>query len=54
MKNFVRFLRDESGATAIEYALILAAVGGALAIVGPRLTTIVSNVFETAATKVGG
>lgn len=53
MKNFVRFLRDESGATAIEYALIVAAVGAGLAVVGPQLTGIITGLFTSAATSVG-
>lgn len=33
MKNFIEsFLRDESGASAAEYALILAIVGGAIVV----------------------
>jgi pilus assembly protein Flp/PilA len=31
MKNFVKMLKDESGASAAEYALILAIVGTAIA-----------------------
>ncbi|MEO0883705.1 MAG: Flp family type IVb pilin [Pseudomonadota bacterium] len=31
MQNFARFLKDESGATAIEYALIAALIGVAIA-----------------------
>lgn len=46
MQNFVRFLKDESGATAIEYGLIAAliAVGiiGAVGAVG----TSTSNTFD--------
>ena len=42
MKNFSRFLGDESGATAIEYGLIAAlisiAIIGTLSLVGSRLT----------------
>lgn len=52
MKNVVRFLRDESGATAIEYALIVAAVGAALAIVGPQLTSIITGLFTKASVAV--
>jgi Flp pilus assembly pilin Flp len=52
MKTVVRFLRNESGATAIEYALIVAAVGGALAIVGPMLTGIITGLFTAAETAV--
>jgi pilus assembly protein Flp/PilA len=43
MKNFVRFLRDESGATAIEYGLIAALISvviiGAVTVIGTQLNT---------------
>jgi pilus assembly protein Flp/PilA len=32
MRNFINMLRDESGASAAEYALILAIVGTAIAL----------------------
>ena len=32
MKTFINMLRDESGASAAEYALILAIIGGAIAV----------------------
>ena len=32
MKTFINMLRDESGASAAEYALILAIIGGAIAL----------------------
>ena len=32
MKTFINMLRDDSGASAAEYALILAIVGGAIAL----------------------
>ena len=50
MRNLIRFVRNEEGATAIEYGLIasLIAVGivGALVVLGPKLQatfTAVSN-----------
>lgn len=54
MSNFVtRFLKDESGATAIEYGLIAALIAvvlvGALTAVGDSLT----GAFETISTAVG-
>jgi len=52
MTKFVRFLRDESGATAIEYALIVAVIGGAIALIGPTLTGIITGLFDTANTAV--
>jgi pilus assembly protein Flp/PilA len=54
MKNFVRFLRDESGATAIEYALIVAVIGGAVVAVGPTVTSTFTNLFTKAQTATGG
>ena len=43
MKNFLNMLRDESGASAAEYALILAIVGSALAIAALTLGTTISD-----------
>ncbi|HEX7110527.1 MAG TPA: Flp family type IVb pilin [Aestuariivirga sp.] len=50
MKKFVRFMNDESGATAIEYGLIAAAMGLMLVIVMPPLSTAVSEVFTSLTT----
>ncbi len=49
MKNLInRFVRDESGATAIEYGLIAALISvvivGAITLVGGGLQTTFSNV----------
>lgn len=43
MKTFINMLRDESGAAAAEYALILAIVGGAIAIAAVNLGGAVSG-----------
>ena len=40
-----KFLKDESGATAIEYALIASAMGLALIAAMPTLATTVSGKF---------
>jgi pilus assembly protein Flp/PilA len=40
-----KFINDESGATAIEYGLIAAAMGLMLVIAMPILATAVSGVF---------
>ena len=45
MVNIVRLLKDESGATAIEYALIAAATGLALTAVMPAIKTGLGIVF---------
>ena len=53
MQNFARFLKDESGATAIEYGLIAALI--AVAIIG-AVTTVGSNAtttFNTVGSRIG-
>jgi len=39
----VKFLRDDSGASAAEYALILAIIGGAIALAAVTLGKTISN-----------
>ncbi len=51
MSKFVRFAKDESGATAIEYGLIAAATGLALAAVMPTIKTNLSGTFGKVAAK---
>jgi len=43
-----KFLRDESGASAAEYALILAIVGGAIALAAVTLGKTISNSLDKA------
>jgi pilus assembly protein Flp/PilA len=45
MTKFVRFIKDESGATAIEYGLIAAATGLALVAALPAIETGLGVVF---------
>ena len=54
MKKFVRFMNDESGATAIEYGLIAAAMGLMLVAVMPLLADAVSGVFGELKTGLEG
>ena len=55
MSKFVTsFLKDESGAAAAEYVLILALVGLAVAIGAAYLGTHLSDAMETVADKVDG
>lgn len=51
MKKFVSFLRDESGATAIEYALIAAFMAAMLILAMPFLANSVGGVFDRLAPK---
>jgi len=54
MSKFVtRFLKDESGATAIEYGLIAALVAVAIAAVLPTLGGKLSNTFTNVSDKLG-
>ena len=45
MKVFAKLLKDESGATAIEYGLIAAATGLALVAVMPTIKTNLQSTF---------
>ena len=48
MRDFLKsFVRDESGAAAAEYALILASVGAGIAIAGQDLSAAISLAINT-------
>ena len=47
MSKLVRFVKDESGATAIEYGLIAAATGLALVAVMPTIKTKLTTTFTS-------
>lgn len=47
MNNFKRFVKDESGVTAIEYGLIAAAVGLVLVATMPAISTGLTTVFTS-------
>jgi pilus assembly protein Flp/PilA len=49
MTKLVRFVKDESGATAIEYGLIAAAMGLALVATMPLLAAAISGTFTSLA-----
>ena len=54
MKNlFVRFVKDDSGATAIEYGLIAAGISVAIIAVVNGLGTKLNATFETVSSKLG-
>jgi len=48
MTKFVAFLKDESGASAAEYALILAIVGAAIALAAVNLGGAIANAMTNA------
>ena len=49
MSKFTAFIRDESGASAAEYALILAIVGAAIASAAILLGNTIANAMSDAA-----
>jgi pilus assembly protein Flp/PilA len=52
MSNLVRFLRDESGATAIEYGLIAAGIAVAIITVVQTVGTNLGTTFTSVGTAV--
>ena len=50
MSQFVRFLRDQSGATAIEYGLIAAGISVAIITVVASLGTSLNTTFTSVQT----
>ena len=52
MKTFINMLKDQSGASAAEYALILAIIGSALAIAAIGLGNTISNSMNYQATRI--
>jgi pilus assembly protein Flp/PilA len=51
MSKLVKFVKDESGATAIEYGLIAAATGLALVAVMPTIKTKLESTFGNVSNK---
>jgi pilus assembly protein Flp/PilA len=48
MKNlFARFMKDESGATAIEYGLIAAGIAVAIVVVVPQIGSALNTTFTS-------
>ena len=58
IRNFIRFAKDEDGATAIEYGLIAALVSvaaiGALTAMGNSLSTMFNTVSSALSSATGG
>lgn len=52
MKTFINMLKDEAGASAAEYALILAIVGGAIALAALALGGAVAGSMNRASSCV--
>ena len=54
MKTFINMLRDEAGASAAEYALILAIVGAGIAVAAFGLGESISGAMDDAGTCIDG
>jgi pilus assembly protein Flp/PilA len=54
MKSFLVMLRDEDGASAAEYALILAIVGSGIAVAAVALGSSISSAMGRASAKLDG
>ena len=52
MKTFINMLNDQSGASAAEYALILAIVGAGIAVAAFALGGAISSAMDSAASCV--
>lgn len=52
MKNFIRMIKDESGASAAEYALILAVVGVGIIVAAVALGGAIGKSMNCAATTI--
>jgi pilus assembly protein Flp/PilA len=52
--SFARFVKDESGATAIEYGLIAAGIAVAIITAVQALGGTLTGIFEDVNTKLGG
>jgi pilus assembly protein Flp/PilA len=50
MKTFINMLRDDSGASAAEYALILAIIGAVIALAALGLSKAIGNAMNNTAT----
>ncbi len=54
MKTFTRFMKDESGATAIEYGLIAACISVAIIAVVQGVGTNLNNTFNSVKSALTG
>jgi pilus assembly protein Flp/PilA len=53
VKRIVRFMREEEGATAVEYGLMVALIAGGIIAIVTALRTSVIGAFQTVITGLG-
>ena len=54
MEKMIRFFKDEEGATAVEYGLIVALIAGVIILAVTALGVNINQVFTDVATAVAG
>jgi pilus assembly protein Flp/PilA len=54
VKHIVRFMREEEGATAVEYGLMVALIAAVIVGIVTTLGTNVRGAFTTVSTAIGG
>ena len=54
MKKLMRFFKDEDGATAVEYALMVAWIAGVIVVAVQTLGTTANTSFQDTATAIAG
>ena len=54
MEKMIRFFKDEEGATAVEYGLIVALIAGVIILAVTALGVNISTVFSDVANAVAG
>ena len=52
MKKMIGFFKDERGATAVEYGLMVAAIAGALLVIAFTLGNDISALFQSIVDKI--
>jgi pilus assembly protein Flp/PilA len=52
MKKLMSFIRDEEGATAVEYGLMVALIAGAIILTVTALGTSLNGIFTTVSTAI--
>jgi pilus assembly protein Flp/PilA len=53
MEKMIRFFKDEEGATAVEYGLIVALIAAVIVTIVATLGHQISSAFQTVSTAVG-
>jgi pilus assembly protein Flp/PilA len=53
MEKLIRFFKDEEGATAVEYGLLVALIAAVIVVIVGTLGSRISTAFQTVVTSLG-